>query len=90
MTLLKRLKQTAADPDYRDRRGICHIACPADGLLRSWPEYSGDRNYPIPGFNCDTASAEEMWSPNHPYGAVSCNTSSHPSKDKTHGTRRTN
>lgn len=40
-----------------------------------WPEFSGDRVFPIPGYD-DPAQAyvraneHEMWSPEHPYGAA--------------------
>lgn len=61
--------------------GICaelETACGIrvlSGVWLEWPEFSGDRSFPIPyeGLPPEVAfgaaSAEEMWSPDYAYGA---------------------
>ena len=45
-------------------------------LMEEWPEFSGDRSYPVPHPSespdraFDHACAEEMWSPGSAYGAA--------------------
>ena len=45
-------------------------------LVEEWPEFSGDRSYPVPHPSespdraFDLASAEDMWSPESAYGAA--------------------
>ena len=46
-------------------------------LVEQWDEFSGDYVYPVPGLDgaCpvttyEDASGDEMWSPDHPYGAA--------------------
>lgn len=45
-------------------------------LMEEWPEFSGDRAYPVPhpdespDMAFDHASAEDMWSPGSAYGAA--------------------
>ena len=45
-------------------------------LMEKWPEFSGDRAYPVPhpdespDMAFDLASAEDMWSPGSVYGAA--------------------
>lgn len=48
-------------------------------LMRDWPEYSGDHAFPVPSpdpvMSASEAygkfrNTENMWSPNHPYGAA--------------------
>lgn len=47
-----------------------------DALLEqafeAWPKYSGDDAYPIPGGEeaFDQTHRDDMWNPNHPYGAL--------------------
>lgn len=54
--------------DWSKRRHKC---------FEAWPEYSGDRIYPVPGTGMfqpgamyDRTSAENMWHPDKPYGAA--------------------
>jgi len=65
--------------------GICYnvdfafvrLELPALEVLReqafaAWPKFSGDENYPIPGGEeaFDETHRENMWNPEHPYGAL--------------------
>lgn len=51
----------------------------AEEMFEAWPEYSGDREYPIATFDdggrqyldaVASGSPEAMWSPEQPYGAA--------------------
>lgn len=57
--------------------GICWNASNTiKHLAHDWPEYSGRCAYPVPhptlnpGEAYNMADAEEMWSPDYPYGAA--------------------
>jgi hypothetical protein len=45
-------------------------------LMEQWPEFSGDRGYPVPhpskspDVAFDLVSTEDMWSPESAYGAA--------------------
>uniref|UniRef100_A0AAU8HY79 Uncharacterized protein n=1 Tax=Rhizobium phage IG49 TaxID=3129228 RepID=A0AAU8HY79_9CAUD len=78
--------------DFRYDDGICYNIKTCDdrdnialySLFKEWPEFSGDTEFPVPGYKVDDleenetdeeraymeTECEDMWNPGNPYGAA--------------------
>ena len=83
MKLLTALKSLAEYPPAPSRVGICgHLVgasvSPVERdkfseMVKRWPEYSGQHNYPVPGGReeyCRASWWGDMWDTETPYGAA--------------------